>query len=80
MLSIRTINVSIYHHIEKVKKLRENVRRETVIVSGCRTAAGNFGGGLKSQTAMQLGAVVMVERNRAYINVYWWRHGRGNVD
>ena len=33
--------------------------REVVIVSGSRTAIGNFGGGLKSVPVVELGAIVM---------------------
>lgn len=35
--------------------------REVVIVSGARTAVGNFGGGLKDKKAAELGAVVIRE-------------------
>ena len=31
--------------------------REVVIVSGCRTAAGSFGGNLKSRAAIQLARI-----------------------
>ena len=33
--------------------------REAVIVSGCRTAIGNFGGGLKPVHVVDLGAIVI---------------------
>ena len=38
--------------------------REAVIVSGSRTAIGNFGGGLKSVPAAELGAIVMKDTLR----------------
>ncbi|MBN1857068.1 MAG: acetyl-CoA C-acetyltransferase [Dehalococcoidia bacterium] len=38
--------------------------REVVIVSGCRTAIGAFGGSLKNQPAIDLGALVMSEALR----------------
>jgi acetyl-CoA C-acetyltransferase len=38
--------------------------REAVIVSGSRTAIGNFGGGLKSVSAAELGAIVMKDALR----------------
>lgn len=38
--------------------------REVVIVSGCRTAIGNFGGSLKDVPAIDLGAMVMREALR----------------
>ena len=33
--------------------------RDVVVVSGSRTAIGNFGGGLKDVPVVELGAVVM---------------------
>ena len=33
--------------------------RDVVIVSGSRTAIGNFGGGLKSVPVVELGSIVM---------------------
>lgn len=35
--------------------------REVVVVSGARTAIGNFGGSLKEIPAIQLGAIVIKE-------------------
>ncbi len=35
--------------------------KEVVVVSGCRTAIGNFGGALKSVPAVELGSIVMRE-------------------